>query len=117
MSRPPTSRDRGATIIAGIMVALTMLLAACAASKSGWVKSGADQAAMANAAGDCRDQADAAAAREGRINQDISATLGGNWQLARTGGIMDQSLREQAGDYADQVFDSCMHSKGFKKAR
>ncbi|HTV45347.1 MAG TPA: hypothetical protein VMF05_08530 [Stellaceae bacterium] len=116
MSTRPAGRGCGARVIAAVMLAFPLLPVACTAPKSGWAKPGADQAAIASAAADCRDQANAAAARQGRINQDISATLGGNWQRARTSGIMDQSLRSEAGNSADQVFDGCMHSKGFRQA-
>jgi hypothetical protein len=95
-----------------------LLAAACAASApgSGWIKAGADEPMTAHQAGDCRAQANAAFANQRGINQDISATLGANWQLAHTTGVVDQSMRDQAVDYAQQVFDSCMRAKGFKKA-
>jgi hypothetical protein len=95
-----------------------LLLAACASSNrgSGWVKAGADEAATNRQADSCRMQANAALANESRIDQDISATLGGNWQRARTANVVDQSMRSDAADYAGQVFDSCMHANGFKKA-
>lgn len=100
-----------------IIVSAYLLLAGCAVSTSGsgWVKAGADQAMTAHQAGDCRARANAALASESGINEDISATLGGNWQLGHTNSVVDQSMRSQAAGYAKQVFDS-MQQKGFKKA-
>lgn len=102
--------------IAGLAVCL--VLAACAPSGhgAGWVKTGADQAATARQADSCRAQANAAFARQRGIDQDISATLGGNWQRARTTSVVDQSMRSDTAAYAGKVFDSCMRAKGFKKA-
>ncbi len=116
----PPGFDRSVGVAARTTAAAAagLLMAACAGSApgSGWVKAGADNAATAHQAGDCRAQANAALANQSGINQDISATLGGNWQLARTTGVVDQSLRRQATEYAGQVFDSCMQAKGFKKS-
>lgn len=96
-----------------------LALTACTlfAPAPGWVRAGADQAATAREANNCRAQANAALGNEHAINQDISATLGGNWQRARTADVVGQSLRHQSANYADQVFDSCMRAKGFKKAK
>jgi hypothetical protein len=95
-----------------------LLLAACAGSarNSGWVRAGADEATTAHAAEGCRAQANAALANQRGINQDISATLGGNWQRARTSNIVAQSMGSDAADYAGRVFDGCMRAKGFNKA-
>jgi hypothetical protein len=92
-----------------------LLLTACAAPPANWVKAGADDAATAREAGDCRAQANAALANQQGINEDITATLGRNWQLSQTTPIFDQTMRQQAVDYSDQVFASCMRAKGFKK--
>ncbi|HEY3912616.1 MAG TPA: hypothetical protein VGM07_22405 [Stellaceae bacterium] len=101
-----------------VALSALLLLAACAmfAPTRGWTKTGVDADATARQARDCRAQATAGLANEREINQDISATLGGNWQRARTASVVDQSLRHQASSYADEVFDSCMRAKGFKKA-
>ncbi|MGH7030956.1 MAG: hypothetical protein ACREEZ_11065 [Stellaceae bacterium] len=99
-----------------MLLSACLLLAACAAPARSWVKAGADQAATAHQAGECRARASATLANERGINQDISATLGGNWQRARTANVVNQSLRHQTAGYAAQVFDSCMRANGFKKA-
>lgn len=118
MISPGFVRGVGVAARATAAAAAGLLMAACAGSApgSGWVKAGADSTATAHQAGDCRAQANAALANQSGINQDISATLGGNWQLARTTSVVDQSMRRQAADYAGQVFDSCMRAKGFQKA-
>jgi hypothetical protein len=63
----------------------------------------------------CRAQANKALAGQQGINQDINATLGRNWALSNTTGIQDQTMRQQSAGVADQVFNSCMRAKGFKK--
>ncbi len=101
-----------AVVVAGLM------LTACARphGAADWAKPGADQAATSREAASCRAQADAALARQQGINEDISATLGRNWQLGRTTPVVNQSMRSQAASDADRVFSECMHAKGFTKA-
>ena len=100
---------------AGVLICL--LLAVCAASvpATRWVKTGADDATISRELSDCNAQANIALANERGINQDINATLGGNWQFSGTSAIEHQSLRAQAEGYAEQVLDSCMRAKGFTK--
>jgi hypothetical protein len=102
--------------IAAVFACLPLTFCAAPADTATWLKAGADDTATAHEAGDCRTHADAALANQQGINQDINATLGGNWQRARTTGVVDQSMRQQDANYADQIFDSCMRAKGFKKA-
>ena len=95
-----------------------LLLAVCAApatTEVQWVKAGADDQTVFRELRDCTAQANAAAANEHGINQDINATLGGNWQLSGTSGIMHQSMSAQTAGFADQVLNSCMRAKGFTK--
>src|SRR5215469_16260646 len=93
-----------------------LLLAVCAApatTEVRWVKVGADDQTISRELRDCNAQANAAMASERGINQDINATLGGNWQFSGTSAIEHQSLRAQAAGYADRVLNSCMLAKGF----
>jgi hypothetical protein len=110
-----SDRDTGLALRNAAAVFVCLLLTVCAAPPTNWVKAGADDAATAHQVSDCRAQANAALAKEQGINQDISATLGRNWQLSQTTPVFDQSMRQQAASYADQVFASCMRAKGFKK--
>ena len=80
-----------------------------------WVKTGADDQTVARELSDCNAQASAALTNERGINADINATLGRNWTLSSTQGIENQSMRQQAAGYADQVLNSCMRAKGFTK--
>lgn len=95
-----------------------MLLTVCAGppTQTRWVKAGLDDASTARQIDDCRSQANLAQNREQGINQDISATLGRNWQMSDTTRLQDQSMRRQAAGLADQVFNSCMRSKGFTRS-
>jgi hypothetical protein len=108
--------DRGLRAVAALFGPL--LLAVCAApatTEVRWVKTGADVTAVERELSDCNAQAHAALASERGINQDINATLGGNWQFSGTSAIEDQSMRAQAAGYADQVLNNCMRAKGFSK--
>ena len=99
-------------------VSLCLLLAVCAApatTEVRWVKTGADDETISRELRDCNAQANAALASERGINQDINATLGGNWQFSGTSAIEQQSMGAQAAGYADQVLNSCMRAKGFTK--
>ena len=95
-----------------------LLLTVCAGqtpTATNWVKTGADDPTIARELADCNTQANAALANEQGINADINATLGRNWQLGGTQNIEAQSMRRQAGGYADQVLNNCMRAKGFTK--
>ena len=95
-----------------------VLLAVCAApatTEVRWVKTGANDETISRELRDCNAQANAALANERGINQDINATLGGNWQLSGTSAIEHQSMGTQAAGYADQVLNNCMRDKGFSK--
>jgi len=94
-----------------------LLLAVCTAppSEVRWVKTGADDQTITRELQDCNAQADAALASERGINQDINATLGGNWQLSGTAGIQNQAMRQQTEGFADRVLNNCMRAKGFTR--
>src|SRR6516225_1568621 len=109
--------DRGLRAMATLIGPL--LLAVCAApttTEVRWVKAGASDETVSRELRDCNAQADAALTSEQRINQDINATLGGNWQFSGTSAIENQSMRAQATGYADRVLNNCMLAKGFSKA-
>ena len=108
--------DRGLQVVAALFG--PVLLAVCAApatTEVRWVKTGADDETISRELRDCNAQANSALASERGINQDINATLGGNWQLSGTSAIEHQSMSAQAAGYADQVLNSCMRAKGFSK--
>jgi hypothetical protein len=94
-----------------------LLLTFCAGEPTEirWVKAGADDQTIARELADCNAQANAALANEQGINQDISATLGRTWNLSSTQSIQQQSMRQQAAGFADQVLNNCMRAKGFTR--
>jgi hypothetical protein len=103
--------------VAGVL--LCLLLAVCAApgiTEVRWVKTGADDETVSRELRDCNAQANAALASERGINQDINATLGGNWQFSGTSAIEHDSMAAQAAGHAHQVLNNCMRAKGFTKA-
>jgi hypothetical protein len=112
--------DRGASFgLRNMAAAAACLLLSVCAGPSGstrWVKAGADDAATSREVDDCRSQANAAQNKEQGINQDISATLGRNWQMSDTTRLQDQTMRRQAAGAADQAFNACMRAKGFTRS-
>jgi hypothetical protein len=111
--------DVGAGVRNAAAVAACLLLTVCASppatTTTNWIRTGADDATVSREVADCRAQANAAVRNQQGINQDISATLGRNWQMSQTTGIEDQSMRQDAAAAATQTFNSCMRAKGFKK--
>jgi hypothetical protein len=108
--------ERGLRAVAALFG--PVLLAVCAApatTEVRWVKMGANDETISRELRDCNAQANAALANERGINQDINATLGGNWQFSGTSAIEHQSMGTQATGYADQVLNNCMRDKGFIK--
>jgi hypothetical protein len=106
-------RSHAAVVLFGLL-----LLPACAQQPgppAHWVKAGVDDATTARELQACRDQANAAFANQEGVNEDITATLGGNWQRSSTLGVETQSLNRSAAGAADQAFESCMLAKGFAK--
>jgi hypothetical protein len=94
-----------------------VLLTVCAApaTTTRWVKTGGDQATTAREVQACRAQANAVLGTQMGINEDITATLGGNWQRSSTLGIESGSLNRSAAGAADRTFENCMLAKGFVK--
>src|ERR1700739_744572 len=88
-----------------------VLLAVCAGpatTEVRWVKAGVDDAAAQRELSDCNSQANAALTNERGINQDINATLGGNWQFSGTSAIEHQAIRAQEAGYSRQFVKCCM---------
>jgi len=110
-------RDIRLALRHAVAVVGCLLLTFCAGAPAttNWAKAGVHDAAVSREIADCRAQANSAFANQQGINQDISATLGRNWQLSQTTGIQDQSMQQDAAATADQVFNGCMRAKGFKK--
>ena len=108
-------RDACLRAVAAGLICLLLTVCTAPATETRWVKTGADDATVLRELEDCNAQANAALANERGINQDINATLGGNWQFSGTASIEHQAMRSQAAGYADQVLNNCMRAKGFTK--
>ena len=108
-------RSRRLSLTASLFSCLVLAVCAGPVGPTRWVKAGADDDTVESELRDCKAQANAALASEQGINADISATLGWNWALGNTVPIEQQSLRQQAAGYSDQVLDNCMRAKGFTK--
>jgi hypothetical protein len=116
IARPPDTgfgpRRRAAAALLGCL-----LLTVCAqpSTMTRWVKTGSDEATTAREVQACRAQANAALGTQMGINQDITSTLGGDWQRSSTLGIETGNLNRSAAGAADHAFESCMLAKGFAK--
>jgi hypothetical protein len=109
-------RDTCPRAVAGVFLCLMLTVCGAPATTIRWVKTGTDDETISRELRECNAQASAALANERGIDQDINATLGGNWQFSGTAGIENQAMRQQAAGYADQVLNNCMRAKGFTKA-
>jgi hypothetical protein len=106
----------GCRYTAALVACLVLSVCAGPPAQGRWVKAGVDDATTAREIDSCHVQASSARGNEQGINQDISATLGRNWQMSDVTRIEDQTMRQQAADIADQVFSNCMRAKGFAKS-
>jgi len=101
-----------------LAVVLVAALAACSgAGSGGWVKTGADEAAVASAYRDCRALTDTAARTDLNIDQDIAASRGSDLQHASILRQQSQDIRADNAERADAVLASCMQAKGFTRAK
>jgi hypothetical protein len=117
MTAPIFTTDFGGRAWTRVLLLACLGLAACGNSPpppTHWVKAGASEATTERELDACRQQANAVLARQQGVNEDITATLGGNWQLSSTYGIETQSLKSSAQGLANQVIRNCMQAKGFK---
>jgi hypothetical protein len=100
----------------GFGLAIAVLLAGCAGGGD-WRKPGTDQATTDREYRDCAAAATQATAPESRIDQDIEATQGGNWQRSHMRTTQTDIMNAQLSDHSDAMIASCMHAKGFAKRR
>ena len=111
-----TGADFGLSLrAAAVLGCLVLTVCAAPTTTTRWVKTGSDDATTAHEVQACRAQADAALNTQIGINQDITATLGGDWQRSSTLGIETASLNRSAAGAANRAFDNCMLAKGFVK--
>lgn len=95
---------------------LALLLAACNSGGGAWTKAGADQAGAGQAYDECKELADTAVQTQASVDQDISASRGGDWGRSSIGRIETRSLHDRTGERTGRILDSCMKAKGFATA-
>jgi uncharacterized lipoprotein YajG len=95
--------------------AVVLLLLGCASEP--WVKDGATPEMVAKDMSDCNRLAAAATQRDARINQDILAARGRDWQ--NTGAMFTVQQTFQARDQAQtsNIVSQCMIAKGYAPGR
>jgi hypothetical protein len=113
--RQPATDFRLLPRAAAVLACFLLTVCAQPATTTRWVKTGSDGATTAREVQACRAQADAVLGTQMGINEDITATLGGNWQRSSTMGIESGSLNRSAAGAANRAFESCMLAKGFVK--
>jgi hypothetical protein len=95
---------------------LLLLLAGCAGSGD-WTKPGADGAEIAAALQQCRAAADQAVGPEEKIDEDIAATQGADWDRSQIGSLARAELGAETRGRADRIVASCMRTNGFSPER
>ena len=98
-------------------VLVALLLSACAGGAAGWAKPGTDQAAADAAFDDCRAIAGEAVRTDIDIDQDITATRGGDWQRSRTGRVETETMNAHTRTRSGNIVAACMKAKGFSEGR
>ncbi|HVH81699.1 MAG TPA: hypothetical protein VM782_20020 [Stellaceae bacterium] len=88
-----------------------------AASASSWTKPGLDAADVQSAYRDCLDVANTATGTDFDIDQDISASRGGDIQRSAFAGAQLRSSQQTSRDRAQTILSSCMEGKGFTPVR
>lgn len=89
-------------------------LGACFQASGGeWFKPGVESGATTRALSQCQTEARALGREEGKIDQDITASRGSDWQMtgsygANTSQMADSNAKRQA-----TYVDRCMKAKGF----
>ncbi len=99
-----------------IVCFVAMLLAGCGHAGE-WTKPGAGAAEVAAALRQCRAAADRAVGPEARIDEDIAATRGVDWQRSQIGSVARAELGAETSGRADRIVASCMQAQGFRPAR
>jgi hypothetical protein len=86
------------------------LLALCGSIPVAWAR---PDPAPTSLYGYCWTRANAAFQQERHIDQDITATLGNNWQRAHISWFVHSQMFTSAVDHANAVLALCMRSRGF----
>jgi hypothetical protein len=99
---------------AAAIVGLVLGLAACASGAKNWSKPGVSDSQRASDYAQCRSEMRAVSKQSADIDQDITASRGGDW---RKYGQYDSQSSQVSGadaDYAAQVMRDCMKDKGYR---
>lgn len=92
-------------------LAVVLLLLGCASRP--WVKDGATPALVAHDLSDCNRLAAAADQRDARINQDILAARGRDWENTNALFTMQQTYQARGQAQSSGIISQCMISKGY----
>lgn len=93
-------------------LALMLGLAACAGGGA-WTKEGKTPQAAAEDLADCNSLAQSATERDSKIDTDIMASRGHDWQQTRVTPIEKASDAAQTQNTQDDVVTRCMIAKGY----
>ncbi|MDE2229958.1 MAG: hypothetical protein KGL11_13090 [Alphaproteobacteria bacterium] len=95
--------------IAGLVAALALV--ACASTS--WTKEGTTPEVVAKDLSECNSVAATASERDSRINQDILATRGKDWQDTGALFTVQQTYAAQNQEQSSDIVSRCMISKGY----
>ncbi|HLZ65295.1 MAG TPA: hypothetical protein VKQ29_03635 [Aliidongia sp.] len=89
-------------------------LAACASGARNWAKPGVSDSQRSADYAQCRSEMRAVSKQSNDIDQDITATRGGDWRKVGQYNSQQSQLAGADSDYAAQVMRSCMKDKGYQ---
>ncbi|HEV2672958.1 MAG TPA: hypothetical protein VGV37_00355 [Aliidongia sp.] len=89
-------------------------LAACSTGARNWTKSGGDDNQRNADYAECRSEMRAVTKQSADIDQDITASRGGDWRKMGDYGSQRSQLTGGDADYAAQIMQSCMTDKGYR---
>jgi hypothetical protein len=109
-----SSRPATRSIVAGPLVVLPVLLAACATAGD-WTKAGTDAATSAADNRDCRGVAMDAVKPAADIDQDIAAARQSDLQRAAVVRAGTETMQGKTSDRADTIIAACMRALGYRQ--
>ena len=95
-------------------IAVLAGLAACSNGAQNWARPGVSDSQRSADYGECRSQMRAVTKQSADIDQDITASRGGDWRKMGNYNSQQSQLTQGDADYAAQVMRSCMADKGYR---
>jgi hypothetical protein len=95
-------------------IALLAGLAACSTGAKNWARPGVSDSQREKDYSECRSQMRAATKQSYDIDQDITASRGGDWRKLGDYNYQSSQLSQGDADYGASVMRGCMADKGYR---